>query len=118
MSQIKLLLDEDVWPGLAIALQKRGFEAQHVRQLERDGLSDAEQLAFAARNNRAILTHNAKDFIQLASDYFFEGRSHSGIILARQMEKGKLIRDTLNLLQALSAEAIANTLRFLTDYEA
>ncbi len=117
MSEIKLLLDEDVWPGLATALQERGFGAQHVYELKRGGLSDAEQLAYAARNGQALFSHNAKDFIQLASDYFFTERAHSGIILARQMEKGKLIRDTLNLLQTLSAEAIANTLRFLSDYE-
>jgi predicted nuclease of predicted toxin-antitoxin system len=113
---IRLFLDEDVWPGLAAALRERGFDAVHAHEVERGGLPDADQLAYAAQAGRAILTHNAKDFVPLAAEWFFEGRAHAGIILSPQIEKGELVRRVLNLLRALSEQEIANAVRFLSDY--
>jgi Domain of unknown function (DUF5615) len=46
---------------LAATLRQRGFDARHVIELKRDGLSDPEQLAFAAKQRRAILTHNVRE---------------------------------------------------------
>jgi predicted nuclease of predicted toxin-antitoxin system len=114
---IRLFLDEDVWPGLVVPLRKQGFDVTHVYEVERGGMADIDQLAYAAQEECAILTHNAKDFVPLAITYFFEERAHAGIILSSQIEKGELIRLTLNLLQSLSAEEIADTVRYLADYK-
>ena len=38
------------------------------------------------------------------------------LILSPQIEKGELVRRTLNLLRLLSAEEIADTVRHLADY--
>jgi len=116
VSAIRLFLDEDVWPGLALALRERGFDAVHVYELGRDGLSDSEQLAYAAQEGCAILTHNTKDFVPLAVEYFFGGRSHAGVILSPQIEKGELLRRTLNLLRTLPAKEARDTVRYLADY--
>ena len=67
----KLYLDEDVWMGLAEALRQRGYDAIATGELERKGLPDEEQLAFAVTQGRAILTHNIKDFVPLAQEYGF-----------------------------------------------
>ena len=115
MSAIKLLLDEDVWLGLAVALRERGFEALHVYEAGRGGIPDADQLAWATQEGRAILTHNARDFAPLVSKYFLDSRPHAGLILSPQIEKGELVRRALNLLRSLSAEEIANTVRHLMD---
>ncbi len=115
MSTIRLFLDEDVWPGLAVALRERGFDVVHAYEVERGGMSDVNQLAYAAEGGRAILTHNVKDFMPLAIEYFFDERSHAGIILALQLEKGELVRRTLTLLGSLSTEEIADTVRHLAD---
>ena len=117
MSAIRLFLDEDVWPGLAPLLREHGFDVAHAYEVERGGMSDADQLAYSAQEERTILTHNAKDFVPLAIEYFFNERSHAGVILSPQIEKGDLVRRTLNLLRSLSAEKIANTVRHLTDYK-
>jgi len=117
MSTIRLLLDEDVWPGLAKALREQKYDALHVYELERGGLDDSEQLAYATQIGYAILTHNEKDFIPLAKEYFFERQPHAGIILSRQLQVGELLRRTLSLLQTLSAEEVANTVRYLADYK-
>jgi predicted nuclease of predicted toxin-antitoxin system len=74
-------LDEDVWLGLAAALREHGFDVVHVNEAGRAGLSDPEHLAYAAREKRAILSHNAKDFVPLAAASFFEEQSHASIIL-------------------------------------
>jgi hypothetical protein len=63
MSKIRLFLDEDVWPGLAVALREYDFDAVHAYEMERGGIPDADQLAYAAQERRAILTHNVRDFV-------------------------------------------------------
>lgn len=41
-TKVLLLLDEDVWLGLAAALQERDYDATSVHELGRTGLSDEE----------------------------------------------------------------------------
>lgn len=89
--KIKLLLDEDVWPGLASVLRERGFDAVHVSEVQRGGLPDADQLAYAAQTERALLTHNIRDFVPLVAEWYFAGKAHGGVILWSQLEKGELM---------------------------
>jgi hypothetical protein len=84
---------------------------------KRSGISDAKQLAYAAKEGRAILTHNTQDFVPLATQYFFNQKPHAGIIVSVKLQKGELIRRAQNLLLLLSAEEIANTLRYLEHYK-
>jgi len=112
-TDIKVLLDEDVWTGLAAALRQAGYDALSVNELERKAFSDEEQLAFAVTEGRAILTHNIQDFAPLAEVYFKQDIPHYGIIVAQQFEKGALLRRTLDLLEALSCKELANTFRFV-----
>lgn len=113
MTQIRLLLDEDVWPGLATALQEAGYDAISVHEINRTGFSDEDQLIFAIATNRVVITHNIRDFASLAQQYAKQQLSHPGIIVARQFEKGALIRRTVALLSSLTVEKIQNTLRFV-----
>lgn len=87
MSAARLFLDEDVWPGLAIALREHGFDVVHAYEAERGGMSDADQLAYAAQEGRAILTHNAKVFVSLAVEWLFNDCPHIAKILSQQIEK-------------------------------
>jgi hypothetical protein len=41
MRAIRLFLDEDVWPGLAVVLREHGFDVMHAYEVERGGMSDA-----------------------------------------------------------------------------
>ena len=113
MSRIKIPIDEDVWIGLAEALRQVGYDAVSVSELGRKGLSDEEQLAYAVAEGRAIITHNIQDFAPLAEIYFQNHRLHGGILVARQFEKGELLRRALALLEPLTPETLANSLRFL-----
>ncbi len=111
--QIKLLLDEDVWTGLAAALRKASYDVISVNEIDRKTFSDEEQLAFAITESRAIFSHNIQDFAPLAEMYFEQNIEHSGIIVARYFDKGTLLRRTLALLNTLTAEQLSNTLRFI-----
>jgi predicted nuclease of predicted toxin-antitoxin system len=113
VAQVKLLLDEDVWVGLAAVLREAGHDALSVNELARKGLADEDQMAFAAAEGRAIFTHNIQDFAPLAEVYFNQGIAHAGIIVARHFDKGELLRRTLALLDTLTSEQLANTLRFV-----
>ncbi len=112
-TKISLLLDEDVWLGLAATLRQRGYDAVSVHELGRTGLSDEEQMAFAVSQGRAILTHNIGDFVSIAKRYFTGGVKFYGVIAAPHLEKGELLRRVLTLLGSVSIKEMTNTVRFV-----
>ncbi len=78
-----LYLDEDVSVVVAAILRARGFDVVTARDIGQLGLSDSEQLAYAAQAGRVLLTHNRVDFERLHREWLGSGRSHQGIIIAR-----------------------------------
>ncbi len=113
MVKVKLLIDEDVHLELASALRKRGYDAIHVQELARKGLSDREQIAYAVEQESCIFTFNVKDFVLLHNDYVINERDHFGIIVASQLPIGEALRRLLALLQRSSEESMRNMLEFL-----
>jgi len=81
---IRLYLDEDVQRGVAAALRGRGFDAISAHEVGRWGLSDAEQLACAAADQRALFTFDAADFLRLHRRWIESGRPHGGISVSAQ----------------------------------
>jgi predicted nuclease of predicted toxin-antitoxin system len=114
---ICLLLDEDVRPLLAETLRQRGFDARHVDEPKRSGLSDAEQLAFAAKQRRAFLTHNIRDFVLLDRAYRMKGLTHYGILVCDQVPFRELLRRTLRCLDRESEADIRNRVIWLQDFK-
>jgi predicted nuclease of predicted toxin-antitoxin system len=110
---VRLLIDEDVWQGLAAALREAGYDAISATESGYKGMADEEILAEASQAGRALLSHNIQDFAPLAEHCYFEGIPHAGIILARQFGKGELLRRTLALLKAVCRDDLENTLRFI-----
>lgn len=69
-------------PRFAAALRDRGHDAGAVKsRADLLGRSDAVLLALAAREGRALVTENARDFAQLAAVLSERGQAHAGIIL-------------------------------------
>lgn len=95
----RLALDEDVRPLLARLLRDRGWDAVSAVETGRTGLSDEEQLAWAGREGRVLVTHNAADFATLASAFSRRGRPYAGVFIVRQGPVGLLLRE---LSQALA----------------
>ncbi len=79
---MKLLLDEMWAPRIAEELRRRGYDVQAV--VQRTDLRtrpDVDLLTAAQREDRAIVTEDAPDFLRIARIAINEGRSHAGLIL-------------------------------------
>ncbi|HYE72538.1 MAG TPA: DUF5615 family PIN-like protein [Blastocatellia bacterium] len=83
--QIRLYLDEDAMSrALAHNLRLRGIDVTTVAEEGRAGLTDPEQLEFAATQGRTIYTANISDFYQLHTEYLSQDKQHAGIIFLPQ----------------------------------
>jgi len=110
---LKLLIDEDVHLALSSALRKRGYDAVHVRELERLGLEDVDQLDCAIEQERCFVTFNVGDFVRLHAKYIEAGKTHFGIVVSQQLPIGRMLRDLLLFFQTRSPEEIRGGLHFL-----
>lgn len=83
---VKLLLDENLSPAVAIALAADGVDACHVRDRGILGATDHEVLERAYQEDRVLVTSNIDDFVKLAH----AREIHAGIVL---IERAGLLRD-------------------------
>ncbi|HEV7588365.1 MAG TPA: DUF5615 family PIN-like protein [Longimicrobium sp.] len=77
----RLYLDECIDGRATAALLREGVDAASSHTLSRDSASDASRLAFAASENRTILTHDS-DFIAASARLLAAGSHHAGVLLA------------------------------------
>lgn len=79
---MRVLLDEMHAPGIADSLNAESFDVVAVATGPGlRGTPDAELLAIAAMDERALVTENVADFMSLASQWASTGRAHAGLIL-------------------------------------
>jgi len=78
---VKVYLDEDLSSVIAGLLRKHGIDATTAQEVGNVQLDDRAQLAYAAREGRAIVTANVIDFIALAHEAVATNTEHAGIIL-------------------------------------
>jgi hypothetical protein len=78
--------------------------------------TDAEQLAFAASNQRAIVTFNHRDFAVLHAQYMSAGNEHWGFVFSTEETLDVLRRRLLRLLNTLSDESLKNQIRWLNEF--
>ncbi|MEA5514230.1 DUF5615 family PIN-like protein [Nodularia sp. UHCC 0506] len=118
MSEIRLLIDEDVMDHRFVgALKAKGVDVTTVGELSRTGFSDEEQLTIATEQQRAFYTFNVGDFCQLHTLYITQKRTHSGIIISSQdYSLGEQMRRVLKLMATKSAQDMENQLVFLSAY--
>jgi len=70
---VKLYLDEDMSSRVAQALRSKGFDVISSHEVGNDGLSDEEQLRYATKEGRHLVTYNAKDFLAPSEPVVREG---------------------------------------------
>jgi predicted nuclease of predicted toxin-antitoxin system len=112
-----LLVDEDVRVMLADILRQRGYIATHVLEIGRGGRSDADQLQYAAKEDRTVLTHNIRDYLVLDKLYRARQLEHAGIVVSDQLPLRELLRRTLRFLSRVAQDDARNRVIWLHDYK-
>ncbi len=110
---IELYLDEDVSVLLAKLLKARGFKVTTTLDAQMLGASDKEQLEYAIRKEKVLLTHNRLHFEKLHKGYLKENKNHYGIIIATRQNEYISLKRLLKILDNISADEMKNQLRYI-----
>jgi hypothetical protein len=92
---IRLYTDEMIHPRFVAELRRRDYDVESCQEggLSNRGTSDPDQLAYATSQERAILTFNYVDYLELDAEWKADDRTHAGIIVAPYVEDiGELLR--------------------------
>ena len=114
MGKVKIYLDEDVRPILADILRERGYDTISTLESKMIGSTDKAQMDFAIQEERAILTHNIKDFVQMHRVY---QDKHYGIILSEQISLKELLRRILRFLAQTKSNKVKGQIIWLSKYK-
>ncbi len=108
--EIRFHLDEHIDPGVALGLRLRGVDVTTSADRTLLGAEDVEQLAFARRETRVLVTQD-EDFLAIHTS----GMPHAGIAYNHQQSKsiGEFIRGLMLIHQCLTAEEMTNQVEFL-----
>jgi predicted nuclease of predicted toxin-antitoxin system len=117
---VRLYFDRHIMARLAVDLRGRSFNVLTTEEAGLDTATDEQQLAFATQEGRAILTYNIRDFAPLHTQWLADGRSHTGIIVSRQLgsrQYGLLLERMLRLLNHFTAEEMTNNIVHLEQFK-
>jgi hypothetical protein len=117
--KISLYFDEDALAAALIkALRTRGVNIMSDWEAGMHHRSDEEHLLFATAQGRVLFGFNVGDYQRLHTEFLAQGRSHAGIVLAKQQvySVGEQMRRLLRLVGAKSAEEMRNGIEFLSDW--
>lgn len=116
----RLYIDEDALDkDLVRALRARGVDVEAANEAGMIERTDDEQLEYASADNRIVYSFNRGHFCRLHAQWLAAGRSHAGIVVARQQQYsvGEQMRRLLKLLAAKTAEDMHNHIEFLGDWD-
>ncbi|MDA8339528.1 MAG: DUF5615 family PIN-like protein [Nitrospiraceae bacterium] len=116
MEKIGVYSDEDVDTAVCRALKLRGFKTSTTIEHGKSGSSDVDQLIHAASIGAVLLTHNVQDFPRIHYEFMKHGKHHSGIIVAKKLPVGEIVRGFLHLASTLSAEDMKDRLEYLSNW--
>jgi predicted nuclease of predicted toxin-antitoxin system len=106
---VRLVLDEHFSPEIARQLRNRGHDAVAARErTEVHGLADADLLALATAERRALVTENVADFVELHRTSILTRRAHFGIIFTSPRQFPRTRRAIGRMVRALGALLAAN----------
>lgn len=110
---IETYLDENVHVAVADILRSRGFKAVTSLDAGNNGKTDPEQLIYAAKNQFALITHNRVDFKKLAQEYFADGKTHFGIVIAGYNSPKEIFRRLFDILRNVTSDEMINQIRYI-----
>ena len=117
---LRLYFDRHIMTKLAAELRTRGFDVLTTEEAGKDAALDEDQLAFATREGRSILSFNIRDFAPLHEEWTAANRSHAGIIVSRQLgsrQYGIFLQRMLRLLNHFAAEEMVGNFVHLEQFK-
>ncbi|MCA9170912.1 MAG: DUF5615 family PIN-like protein [Planctomycetales bacterium] len=107
---IRFHLDESMPNAVADGLRRRGIDVTTSSEARLLGTSDDEQLGFAKREDRVLVTRD-QDFLRLNSS----GVAHAGIVYwtERQRNTGQLVGALATLMLEVAVDDIRGQVLFL-----
>lgn len=107
---LRFHLDEHVDPAIADALRVRSIDVTTTLEAGLTSAGDEEQLAYALRESRVLLTHD-RDFLALAA----KGIPHAGICYCHQHARtvGELIKSLAVPAYCVDPVEIKDRIEFL-----
>jgi len=113
---IRLLTDENFNQNILRGLARRLIHADilSVRNAGLAGQPDVFLLKWAARENRAILTHDIKTMKKFAEEFLLQGEPMAGVILVpNSLPIGRAIEDLHLMIECYSQSDMYNQIKFL-----
>lgn len=111
---VSFYFDEDISIVVAKIVRAHGFKAVCASEVKECGITDEEQLKYAAKNSHILVTHNIRDFIKLHKDSVEKEFNHSGIILARRRRDNyEFARRLLEFLKQAETDDLSNQIRYV-----
>ena len=98
---MRVYLDEDLSPSIVVLLRQRGVDATSAHEAGNSQLEDRAQLEYATREQRALVTRNIVDFVELARDAVVTNAHHAGIVVVPSSFRGD---EYLAIADAIAAE--------------
>src|ERR1700694_1302423 len=98
--------------SLARALRKERIDTLTAAEAGMIQQLDESHLQFASDQGRVLYSFNVSHYSRIHAEWMAAGKSHSGIILAKQQRysTGEQLRRLLRLMDARSAERMRNSL--------
>jgi predicted nuclease of predicted toxin-antitoxin system len=108
---IRFHLDEHVASAVALGLRVRGIDVSTTAQEGLTAATDEQQLAFAARQGRVLVTHDS-DFLRLHAG----GHPHAGIVYCHQRRAtiGAVVRGLVLIHAQLTRDDMIDHVEFLS----
>ena len=85
---MKFYLDADLPYQIAERLRKKGYDAVAASEVGNRQSPDRDQLLYAARDGRCLVTRNIRHFVTLSHQAVVHMEPHGGIILCPSTLKG------------------------------
>jgi uncharacterized protein with PIN domain len=117
MSKPKLYLNENLSWRIARALRGYGYDVISSHEVEMNAEPDDTQLAFAVEQQRAVVTNNFRDFVELHHQYAAQQQDHYGVVLTTKIPLSLMIHRLRQFFQCVSADELINQIRWLNEFE-
>lgn len=102
---------------IARSLRGYGYDVISSHEVEMNTEPDDAQFAFAVERQRAVVTNNFRDFVELHKKYAVQRQDHHGIILTTKMPVAQTIHRLRKLFESVSADELVNQIRWLNEFE-